>query len=247
MVGFKMDEAELKELIIRRYTRVQSPWGLWQLNLYVHWKRMSWHGVVASTKFVKRLFDVLASFVLILLFSPLFAVLGLLVKMEDRGPIIFAQTRGGRWGRLFKMYKFRSMCPNAEERLRQILPYNRHANGVTFKMKHDPRITAVGRWMRRYSLDELPQLFNVLKGDMSLVGPRPPLPREVDLYSVADRRRLAVTPGLTCFWQIGGRSEIDFKEQVHLDVLYIESQSLWLDLKILCKTIPAVLTGKGAC
>jgi lipopolysaccharide/colanic/teichoic acid biosynthesis glycosyltransferase len=105
----------------------------------------------------------------------------------------------------------------------------------------------VGKWMRRYSLDELPQLFNVLKGDMSLVGPRPPLPREVDLYSVADRRRLAATPGLTCFWQIGGRSEIDFKQQVALDVLYIESQSLWLDLKILCKTIPAVLSGKGAC
>jgi lipopolysaccharide/colanic/teichoic acid biosynthesis glycosyltransferase len=114
-------------------------------------------------------------------------------------------------------------------------------------MKRDPRLTCIGRWMRRYSLDELPQFLNVLSGDMSLVGPRPPLPREVEMYSVADRRRLAVTPGLTCFWQIGGRSEIDFKRQVNLDVQYIESQSLWLDVKILVRTIPAVLSGKGAC
>jgi lipopolysaccharide/colanic/teichoic acid biosynthesis glycosyltransferase len=145
------------------------------------------------------------------------------------------------------MYKFRSMRPDAEERLREILPRNEHSSGVTFKMKRDPRLTRVGKWIRRYSLDELPQLVNVLKGDMSLVGPRPPLPREVEMYSIADRRRLLATPGLTCFWQIGGRSEIDFQDQVRLDVLYIESQSFWLDLKILCRTIPAVLSGKGAC
>ena len=242
-----MTENQIRELLIRRYTRAQSPWGLWQLNLYVHWKRISWRWVVAGASFIKRLFDLIASSVLIVLMSPGFLLLALLVKMEDGGPVIFAQTRIGRWGRLFKMYKFRSMCRNAEERLREILPQNAHQQGVTFKMKDDPRITRAGRWMRRYSLDELPQLFNVLKGDMSLVGPRPPLPREVDMYSIADRRRLAATPGLTCFWQIGGRSEIDFKEQVNLDVLYIESQSLWLDLKILCRTIPAVLSGKGAC
>lgn len=242
-----MTEEQIKELVIRRYTRVQSPFGLWQLNLYVYWKRASWRCVVAGATFVKRLFDLVASALLVLLISPLFLLLAILVKLEDAGPVVFSQTRIGKWGRLFQMYKFRSMCPNAEERLREILPQNQHGQGVTFKMKDDPRITRVGRWMRRYSLDELPQLFNVLKGDMSLVGPRPPLPREVDLYSVADRRRLAATPGLTCFWQIGGRSEIDFKEQVHLDVLYIESQSLWLDLKILCKTVPAVLSGKGAC
>jgi lipopolysaccharide/colanic/teichoic acid biosynthesis glycosyltransferase len=242
-----MTEERIKELVIRRYTKVQSPWGLWQMNLYVHWKRISWHAVIMGASLAKRLFDVAASSLLILLLSPVFLLLSSLVKAEDGGPVIFAQVRIGRWGRLFKMYKFRSMCLNAEERLREILPRNEHRQGVTFKMKDDPRITHIGRWMRRYSLDELPQLFNVLKGDMSLVGPRPPLPREVDLYSMADRRRLAATPGLTCFWQIGGRSEIDFKEQVHLDVLYIESQSLWLDLKILCKTIPAVLSGKGAC
>jgi exopolysaccharide biosynthesis polyprenyl glycosylphosphotransferase len=242
-----MTEERIKELVIRRYTKAQSPWGLWQMNLYVHWKRFSWRWIVAGTSALKRGFDLVCSAILILVLSPIFLLLALLVKTEDRGPVIFAQVRVGRWGRLFHMYKFRSMCRNAEERLREILPQNHHPQGVTFKMKDDPRITRVGRWMRRYSLDELPQLFNVLVGDMSLVGPRPPLPREVELYSMGDRRRLAAIPGLTCFWQIGGRSEIDFKEQVQLDVLYIESQSLWLDLKILCKTIPAVLSGKGAC
>jgi exopolysaccharide biosynthesis polyprenyl glycosylphosphotransferase len=213
----------------------------------VRWKRISWRFIVASTQIAKRLVDILVSTVFLIVLSPLFALLALLVKLEDGGPIIFAQTRVGRWGRNFRMYKFRSMCPNAEERLREILPQNQHADGVTFKMKRDPRLTCIGRWMRRYSLDELPQFLNVLSGDMSLVGPRPPLPREVEMYSVADRRRLAVTPGLTCFWQIGGRSEIDFKRQVNLDVQYIESQSLWLDVKILVRTIPAVLSGKGAC
>jgi exopolysaccharide biosynthesis polyprenyl glycosylphosphotransferase len=242
-----MTEQEIRDLVIRRYSRAQSPWGLWQMNLYVHWKRLSWRWVVAGATAVKRLFDIAVTSLMILLLAPIMITLALLVKLEDRGPIIFAQTRIGRWGRLFKMYKFRSMCPNAEERLREILPKNQHAQGVTFKMKDDPRVTRIGKWMRRYSLDELPQLFNVLRGEMSLVGPRPPLPREVDLYSIGDRRRLAATPGLTCFWQIGGRSEIDFKEQVNLDVLYIESQSLWLDFKILCKTIPAVLSGRGAC
>jgi len=242
-----MTEERIKELVIRRYTKMQSPWGLWQMNLYVHWKRASWKCVVASTSLIKRFFDILASATLILLLSPVFLALAALVKLEDGGSVIFSQVRIGKWGRLFRMFKFRSMCRNAEERLREILPQNQHTQGVTFKMKDDPRITRVGCWMRRYSLDELPQLFNVLKGDMSLVGPRPPLPREVDLYSLSDRRRLGATPGLTCFWQIGGRSEIDFKEQVQLDVLYIESQSLWLDLKILCRTIPAVLSGKGAC
>jgi lipopolysaccharide/colanic/teichoic acid biosynthesis glycosyltransferase len=242
-----MTEQEINDLIIRRYSRVQNPWGLWQMTFYVHWKRLSWRCVVAGATAAKRLFDVAVTSGLVVLFSPMMLLLAALVKWEDGGSIIFAQTRIGRWGQLFKMYKFRSMCPNAEERLREILPNNKHAQGVTFKMKRDPRVTRVGRWMRRYSLDELPQLFNVLRGEMSLVGPRPPLPREVDLYSVADRRRLTATPGLTCFWQIGGRSEIDFKEQVHLDVLYIESQSLRLDLKILCKTIPAVLSGRGAC
>lgn len=242
-----MTEEQLNALVIDRYSRAQTPWGLWRLNLYVHWKRFAWHCVICSTFWIKRSFDLVGSAILLVLLSPIFLAVALLVKLEDRGPILFSQTRIGRFGRLFQMYKFRSMCPNAEEKLREILPQNAHKDGITFKMKDDPRLTRVGKWIRRYSLDELPQLVNVLKGDMSLVGPRPPLPREVELYTIADRRRLLVTPGLTCFWQIGGRSEIDFRKQVDLDVLYIESQSLWLDLKILCRTIPAVLSGKGAC
>jgi lipopolysaccharide/colanic/teichoic acid biosynthesis glycosyltransferase len=144
------------------------------------------------------------------------------------------------------MFKFRSMRVDAEQRLKELLAKNQHATGVTFKIKNDPRITRIGHFIRKFSLDELPQFYNVLIGDMSLVGPRPPVPREVALYSLADRRRLAITPGITCIWQVSGRSEIDFPGQVQLDVRYIESRSLWQDIKILCKTIPAVLSGSGA-
>ena len=144
------------------------------------------------------------------------------------------------------MYKFRSMRLNAEADFGKLLAQNEHADGVTFKMKNDPRITRVGKWLRRFSLDELPQFFNVLKGGMSLVGPRPPTPREVSLYTLADRRRLAVKPGLTCFWQVGGRSNIDFSGQVRLDVQYIESAGFWVDIKILLQTVRAVVAGTGA-
>jgi lipopolysaccharide/colanic/teichoic acid biosynthesis glycosyltransferase len=139
------------------------------------------------------------------------------------------------------------MCHNAEAKLQELLAKNCHSEGVTFKIKNDPRLTRVGKWLRKLSFDELPQVWNVLKGDMSLVGPRPPVPREVAKYSVSDRRRLAVKPGITCLWQIGGRSEIDFSGQVKLDVGYIETQSFWQDVKIIVKTVPAVASCKGAC
>ena len=144
------------------------------------------------------------------------------------------------------MLKFRSMKVDAEARLQEVLEKNHHLTGVTFKIKDDPRITHVGKWARKFSFDELPQFYNVFVGEMSLVGPRPPLPREVALYSLADRRRLSITPGITCLWQISGRAEIDFPGQVQLDVRYIESRSFWQDIKILCKTVPAVLSGHGA-
>jgi len=217
------------------------------MQAYIWWKRLSWRVFVASARAMKRTFDAVASAILIALLSPLFAVIALLVKLEDGGVVFFGQTRVGRWGREFKMWKFRSMCPDAEKRLAELIALNQHAEGVTFKLKEDPRVTRIGKILRKTSLDELPQLFNVLRGEMSLVGPRPPVPREVALYSPSDRRRLEVTPGITCLWQIGGRSEIDFSGQVALDVQYIESQSFWGDCKILLKTIPAVLTGKGAC
>ena len=212
-----------------------------------YWKRLTWKAIVASSYFIKRLFDIVASICILIAISPILAAIALLVKLEDGGPIIFAQKRVGKWGKEFKMYKFRSMRVDAEALLKELLAQNGHTTGVTFKMKNDPRITRVGRVLRKYSLDELPQFVNVLKGEMSMVGPRPPVPREVALYTLKDRQRLAVTPGLTCFWQIGGRANIDFPEQVQLDVQYIESQSFWLDVWICIKTIPAVLLGRGAC
>jgi len=194
----------------------------------------------------KRALDIVGSVLFLLAFSPLFLLLAMLVKLEDRGPAFFRQTRVGRFGRPFLLYKFRSMRLNADAELQALLARNQHGEGVTFKMKNDPRITRVGKWLRRFSLDELPQFFNVLRGDMSLVGPRPATPREVALYALADRRRLAVKPGLTCFWQVSGRSNIDFSGQVRLDVLYIETAGFWADLKLLLQTVPAVVSGKGA-
>jgi lipopolysaccharide/colanic/teichoic acid biosynthesis glycosyltransferase len=177
--------------------------------------------------------------------SPLLLPVAVLVRL-DGGPVMFPQTRVGRFGRTFKMYKFRSMRPDAEQQLAALLAANQHGGGVTFKLKNDPRVTRLGHYLRRFSIDELPQFFNVLIGDMSLVGPRPPVPREVALYSLADRRRLSVKPGITCTWQVGGRSNLDFPEQVQLDVNYIESQSLGQDVKILAKTPKAVVFGPGA-
>jgi exopolysaccharide biosynthesis polyprenyl glycosylphosphotransferase len=203
--------------------------------------------VIFSAEFLKRFLDILVSSAALLMLSPLFLLVASLIKMEDRGPVFFAQRRVGKWGREFRMFKFRSMCVDAEQRLQAMLAKNQHATGITFKAKDDPRITRIGKWLRKFSIDEFPQFYNVLKGDMSLVGPRPPVPREVAMYTPADRRRLEVTPGLTCFWQIGGRAEIDFPEQVRLDLQYIESQSFWLDMKILLRTVPAVLLGRGAC
>jgi len=221
--------------------------GRWWLNAHARWNCWLWRVAVHSAETAKRAFDIAGSLAALILLGPLFLLIGWLIQIEDGEPVIFSQTRVGKFGREFKMYKFRSMRPNAEACLEEVLAGNRHKEGVTFKIKDDPRLTRVGKWIRKWSADELPQLFNVLKGDMSLVGPRPPLPREVALYSLADRRRLAVKPGITCLWQISGRSEIDFSGQVKLDVKYIESWSFMTDLKILAMTVPAVLSGKGAC
>ena len=242
-----MSNQPLNTLHLRRYTAAQFALGRWRFNLRVHRRRLAWRVVGMGARLAKRTLDVVGSLAFLIAFSPLFALIALLVKLEDGGPVLFAQERIGRLGRTFNMLKFRSMCLGAEERLRELLARNHHKEGVTFKLKDDPRITKVGRWLRRFSLDELPQFLNVLRGDMSLVGPRPPVPREVALYSLADRRRLAAKPGLTCIWQVSGRSSIDFSRQVELDVQYIERQNFRLDLELLAKTVPAVLSGKGAC
>jgi lipopolysaccharide/colanic/teichoic acid biosynthesis glycosyltransferase len=215
------------------------------MNARTSLRRLTSKWAVAGAGIVKRGVDVLGSGAALLLLSPILTAAAVLVLL-DGGPVIFVQTRVGRHGRPFKMFKFRSMRIDAEKRLAELLAANKHDGGVTFKIKDDPRVTRIGRWLRRYSIDELPQFYNVLIGDMSLVGPRPPVPREVALYTLADRRRLFVKPGITCIWQISGRAEIDFPGQVLLDVGYIESQSLGKDIKILAGTPKAIVFGPGA-
>ncbi len=206
----------------------------------------AWRFTVRASYAVKRLMDIFASGLGLLLLSPVFLVLALAVKLTSRGPVFFSQTRVGRYGRHFRFWKFRSMRTDAEALKAQLTSQNESADGVIFKMKDDPRITKVGRFLRRTSLDELPQLWNVFIGDMSLVGPRPPVPSEVAQYTLEDRKRLDVIPGITCLWQIKGRSEIPFHEQVRLDKEYILAPSVWKDIAILFKTIPAIIGGKGA-
>ena len=234
-------------LPLRRLVAAQTLPGRWWLNLDVHWRRWLRYHVPDASSTAKRLLDIVGGALLFVLSLPLLLLAAVLIKLEDGGPVIFCQVRVGQFGREFRMYKFRSMVQDAEARLENLLGKNRHREGITFKIKDDPRLTRVGKWLRKFSFDELPQFFNVLKGDMSLVGPRPPLPREVAQYSLADRRRLAAKPGITCLWQISGRSEIDFSGQVKLDVQYLETRSLAVDIKIIAKTVPAVLAGKGAC
>lgn len=194
---------------------------------------------------VKRCLDLVIASIGLVLLSPIMLLVALAIKLESKGPVIYKQTRIGKDGREFTFYKFRSMYEGADK-IRDQLQHLNEASGPIFKIKNDPRITRVGRIIRKTSLDELPQFFNVLKGDMSLVGPRPPLPCEVEQYTPYQRQRLAVLPGITCLWQISGRSNIDFDRWVELDLEYIRKQSLWLDLMILIKTIPAVIKGTGA-
>lgn len=208
--------------------------ALWRLSLQVG-------------GFMKRIIDIAIALSALIMLSPLFLMVAAAIKLTDGGPVLFWQERVGRWGRVFPFPKFRSMVINAEAIRRQILAQNAHGTeGVTFKMKHDPRITFIGRIIRKTSIDELPQLWCVLKGEMSLVGPRPALVQEVARYALEDRARLEVVPGLTCIWQVSGRSNIAFPQQVRMDVDYIEHQNTLLDLKLLLKTIPAVVTGRGA-
>jgi lipopolysaccharide/colanic/teichoic acid biosynthesis glycosyltransferase len=205
-----------------------------------------WHMTIRGSNFFKRFMDILLAVLALTIGSPIFLVTALLVKITSPGPIIFSQVRVGKYGRHFKFYKFRSMYIDAEARKAELLKHNESGDGVIFKMKHDPRITPVGRFIRKFSVDELPQLFNVILGDMSLVGPRPPLPSEVRSYTLEERKRLNITPGITCLWQVSGRSELPFSKQLELDKEYIASRSVWKDFVILLKTIPAILTGKGA-
>ena len=215
-------------------------------SLRIGLKKFGWVAVVSGTIFIKRLMDIVVSAIVLVALSPVFLMVALAIWLEDGGSPLFSQTRIGQWGQPFPFPKFRSMVKDAEARKKELLAVNQHGEGVTFKLKRDPRITKTGAFIRKLSIDELPQLWCVLRGDMSLVGPRPPVPQEVARYTLADRRRLDVKPGLTCIWQVSGRSELAFDKQVTLDVQYIDSHSIVLDIALLLKTIPAILSGRGA-
>lgn len=196
--------------------------------------------------FLKRLIDIVGSGLGILILMPVFLIIGILIKLEDpKGSVFFSQKRNGLNGKEFNMYKFRSMVHNAEDLLESLMSKN-EMDGPVFKIKDDPRITKIGKFIRKTSLDELPQLFNVLKGDMSLVGPRPPIPREVIQYNKYQYQRLLVKPGITCYWQISGRNNIDFDEWVELDLKYIKERNLFKDIYIILMTLPVLLGDKNA-
>lgn len=215
-------------------------------KFHIQLKMSLWEWTVGFAKFLKFFIDGGISLVMLVVLSPIFVITGLIIYITDPGPLFYIAPRVGLDGKTFGFIKFRSMFVNADKMKDALIEENESADGVIFKMKNDPRVTKIGRIIRRFSIDELPQLINVLKGDMSLVGPRPPLPREVQEYTLEDRKRLHVKPGITCLWQIKGRSEIPFQQQVQLDMQYIRSQNVWQDLLILLKTIPAVIGGKGA-
>ena len=220
------------------------------LNPKVRYRRAlkvtAWETTVRFSYILKRALDISVSIAVLIVLLPLLFCTAIVIWIEDPGPVFYAQIRVGLNGRHFRFYKFRSMVVNADKFKQELASRNESAAGVIFKMKKDPRITKVGKIIRKFSIDELPQLFNVLIGDMSLVGPRPPLPAEVAKYTLEQRKRLHVIPGITCLWQVSGRSDIPFTDQVKLDMQYIQSAGFLNDIQLLLKTIPAVLTGRGA-
>ena len=198
-------------------------------------------------RIAKRFFDVVISLLVLVLFSWLYLLVAVLIKIDDpKGPVIFTQDRVGKNGRVFKMHKFRSMCVDAEEKLEALRDLN-EKTGPVFKIKEDPRVTRVGKWIRKLSIDEMPQFWDVLKGDISIVGPRPALPSEVEKYTDYQRQRLLVKPGITCYWQTRrNRDSITFDEWVDLDLLYIRKCSIWSDFKLIIQTVGCVLTAQGS-
>lgn len=197
-------------------------------------------------KVTKRVLDIAVSGLALLILLPLLATVALIIKLTSKGPVIFTQQRAGLEGKTINFIKFRSMVQDADQLLEELQKQNDHKDSITFKMKRDPRITLIGRIIRKLSIDELPQLWLVLKGDMTLVGPRPATVSEVDKYNLQAMQRLMVKPGLTCIWQVSGRGDIPFKEQLAMDIYYINNRSTWMDLKLLILTVPAVISGKGA-
>lgn len=234
-----MQENIMTDTIERpRFTIVEANLG--RYNMCEIYRRKS-----AVYKLIKRLMDVLLSAAALVILSPVFLITAVAIKCEDNGPVFFAQQRAGKDMKPFRMYKFRSMYVNADEKLSEMMKDNEQT-GHAFKIKNDPRITKTGKVIRRFSIDELPQLINIIKGDMSIVGPRPILTFQMEECSQYEKQRLVVQPGLTCYWQIGGRANIKWEEWVELDLDYIEDMSLWTDIKMIVKTVPAVFDSDGA-
>lgn len=196
--------------------------------------------------FIKRLFDILLSLVALIILSPLFLLVAILIKIDSKGPVFFKHKRIGKNGKIIGVYKFRSMVINAEELLKQFTPEQKKEYEKNFKLDNDPRITKIGNFLRKSSLDELPQLINILIGNMSIVGPRPIVTKELEKYGNQKDKFLSVTPGLTGFWQASGRSDVDYDERIKMELYYIDNCSLWLDIKIILKTFVAVIKKEGA-
>lgn len=196
-------------------------------------------------RFMKRSLDIVLSLIALICLSPLFLIVAVLIKCDSKGTVLYSQVRIGIWGKPFKMYKFRSMCMDADKQLEQLEALNER-DGPVFKISNDPRVTRVGKFIRKTCIDELPQLINILKGEMSIVGPRPPLPNEVDQYTPYQMKRLDVRPGLTCYWQIKKGKRTTFEEWVEMDLKYIRERSLRVDIKIIFLTMRVVLSGKGS-
>jgi lipopolysaccharide/colanic/teichoic acid biosynthesis glycosyltransferase len=218
---------------------------LWQHGRF-HLLRLLYFNTRHGVFLVKRLFDIVVSAIILILLAPFLLMIILLILLDSPGTIFFCQTRVGKQGKIFKMWKFRSMYLDAEQRKAALIKNNEMLDGVLFKIKNDPRMTRMGYFIRKFSIDEIPQFWNVLRSEMSIVGPRPPLPSEVAKYNAYQRQRLEVKPGLTCIWQVSGRSEIPFRQQVEMDLQYIATQSFFRDIRLLLKTVPAVLKCRGA-
>lgn len=195
---------------------------------------------------IKRIIDIIGALTGIILTSPVLIIVAIWIKIDSKGPVFFAQSRVGRDGALFMIYKFRSMCTDAEVLLGKLKKENEMSSGPMFKMKDDPRITKIGKFIRKTSIDELPQLINILKGDMSLVGPRPSLPKEVVQFTPFQKRRLVAKPGLTCYWQVNGRSDVSFEQWMEMDVEYIEERNTWIDITLIFKTVGVLFGDEGA-
>jgi exopolysaccharide biosynthesis polyprenyl glycosylphosphotransferase len=236
-----IDEKAARMLDIYAHQRFRSLQSSQRMRL----KLLVWVIRNKLARNLKRILDFAVALAMVIIAAPIMILTALAIKLDSPGPVLFKQTRVGKWGEQFPCYKFRSMYVDAEQRLKELATLN-EADGPVFKIKDDPRVTRVGRIIRKLSIDELPQLFNVLKGEMSLVGPRPALPREVAQYEYDQIRRLHAMPGITGLQQVSGRSDVDFKRWVELDLQYIAEQSLWKDIQILLKTIPAVIWSKGA-